>query len=219
MTELKTKTRILAGVTAAALMAGAGIAQAGTSVPRGESKSDTEIETVGGQDITSGASLDTTEGTTIPRGEYKVDSGVETVNDEMPADGDANVNASSDASTTIPRGEYDSSDAAGKPLPPLNEMTVADLVGKNVFSATGKDVGEIDYVIEQNGKLAGVIGVGGFLGMNEYTVAVPLSDMDFTRNGQLKLNTRTEAALRSMPEIDEDMIKPLQDDRLIGNSV
>ncbi|MFV1439884.1 PRC-barrel domain-containing protein [Phaeobacter sp. JH20_36] len=219
MTELKTKTRILAGVTAAALMAGAGIAQAGTSVPRGESKADTQIETVGGQETTGSVSLDTTEGTTVPRGEYKVDSGVETVNGQTPADGDENVNVSSDASTTIPRGEYDASDAAGEPLPPLDEMTVADLVGKNVFSATGENVGEIDYVIEQDGKIAGVIGVGGFLGLNEYTVAVPLSDMDFTRNGQLKLSTRTEAALRSMPEIDENMIKPLQDDRLIGDRV
>ncbi|APG48756.1 PRC-barrel domain-containing protein [Phaeobacter porticola] len=219
MTEQKTKTRILAGVTAAALMTGAGIAQAGTSVPRGESKTDAAIETVGAQDVTGSASINSTEGTTIPRGEYKVDGTVETVGDETPADGNETVNVSSDASTTIPRGEYDASDAAGEPLPPLDEMTVADLIGKNVFSVTGKDVGEIDYVIEQDGKVAGVIGVGGFLGLNEYTVAVPFSDMDFTRNGQLKLNSETEASLRSMPEINEDMIKPLQDDRLIGGRV
>ena len=218
MTDLKAKTRILAGVTAAALMAGAGAAQA-TSVPRGEYKAQGEVETVGGQNETGSASIDTTTGTTVPRGEYKVDSGVETVNDQTPAFGDENVNDTAEAATTVPRGEYNKSDAAGDKTPLKSELTVADLVGTNVLGATGKDVGEIDYVIEQDGEIAGVIGVGGFLGLNEYTVAVPLSDMEFTRNGQLQLDARTEASLRSMPEIEEDAIIPLADNLIVGDQV
>lgn len=129
------------------------------------------------------------------------------------------MNDTAEAATTVPRGEYNKSDAAGDKTPPKSELTVADLVGTNVLGATGKDVGEIDYVIEQDGEIAGVIGVGGFLGLNEYTVAVPLSDMEFTRNGQLQLDARTEASLRSMPEIEEDAIIPLADNLIVGDQV
>jgi sporulation protein YlmC with PRC-barrel domain len=81
------------------------------------------------------------------------------------------------------------------------EMRVMDLVGTNVFGANGDDVGEVDNVVLKNGRLAAIVGVGGFLGLGEHDVAVPLEN--FSRvDGGLMLDTRTEDELERMPEFN-----------------
>lgn len=95
-------------------------------------------------------------------------------------------------------------------------MTVGEILGMDVVGADGADVGEIDYVFENRDGYMAVIGVGGFLGLGEHTVAVPLGDFSLDGAGNvLTLQGRTEADLKAMPEIDEAGLEGLGNDHEI----
>jgi ribosomal 30S subunit maturation factor RimM len=95
-------------------------------------------------------------------------------------------------------------------------MTIGEILGMDVIGADGEDVGEIDYVFEDQGGYMAVIGVGGFLGLGEHTVAVPLGDFSMDGTGDaLVLDEHTEADLEAMPEIDETGLDGLANDHEI----
>merc|ERR1711974_233947 len=66
-------------------------------------------------------------------------------------------------------------------------MVVGDLVGLTVVEADGDTIGDIDYVIKTDAGYAAVVGVGGFLGLGEHTVAVPLEEISMAAENDLKL--------------------------------
>ena len=93
-------------------------------------------------------------------------------------------------------------------------MTVGEIVGMNVYSTNNEDVGEIDYVVRDGDTYAAVIGIGGFLGLGEYTVAIPLEQFSMV-DGEiegLKLSSWTEEELEAQPEFDESGDVGLEDD-------
>lgn len=96
-------------------------------------------------------------------------------------------------------------------------MTVSEIVGMPVESADAEDVGEIDYIFETSEGHDAVIGIGGFLGLGEYTVSVPLGafTLDTERN-VLVLDGFTEDELTAMPEIDESELEALPGEYVIG---
>ncbi len=62
---------------------------------------------------------------------------------------------------------------------------ISELMGAPIYSSTGDDAEEIgnvsDLVFTENGEIAAVIvGVGGFLGIGEKSVAVDFSELEFT---------------------------------------
>ncbi|MFW2542578.1 PRC-barrel domain-containing protein [Primorskyibacter sp. 2E107] len=87
----------------------------------------------------------------------------------------------------------------------IEEMTVDQFIGLDVQSADGEDVGEIDYVIGglDGGEAQAVIGIGGFLGLGEYTVALPISAFDFNSVERILVVNASEQELRDTPEFDE----------------
>ncbi|MEP2438235.1 MULTISPECIES: PRC-barrel domain-containing protein [Alphaproteobacteria] len=91
-------------------------------------------------------------------------------------------------------------------------MVVGDLVGLTVVEADGDTIGDIDYVIQTDTGYAAVVGVGGFLGLGEHTVAVPLEEISMAAENDLKLSTWTKAELEAQPEVDESQIEGLEDD-------
>lgn len=91
-------------------------------------------------------------------------------------------------------------------------MVVGDLVGLTVVEADGDTIGDIDYVIKTDAGYAAVVGVGGFLGLGEHTVAVPLEEISMAAENDLKLSSWTKAELEAQPEVDEDTIEGLEDD-------
>ncbi|APX13078.1 PRC-barrel domain-containing protein [Tateyamaria omphalii] len=95
------------------------------------------------------------------------------------------------------------------------EMTVADLLGMNVVSANDEVIGEIDYVVNSLDGQAAVIGIGGFLGLGEYTVAIDVSEFEMTEDEQLKLSQYTETELEALPEFDETGVESLPDETQI----
>ncbi|WP_324752690.1 PRC-barrel domain-containing protein [Roseovarius sp. Pro17] len=94
----------------------------------------------------------------------------------------------------------------------ISEMTVGDLVGQNVYEPNGKTIGDIDYIIGAGGGADAIIGIGGFLGLGEYTVALPLEEFTFDAESQMvKLDT-TKDALKEQPEFDESEAESLPDE-------
>ncbi|MGG7516432.1 PRC-barrel domain-containing protein [Allorhizobium undicola] len=95
-----------------------------------------------------------------------------------------------------------------------DQMAATNFIGQNVYTSDNKSIGEVnDLIMQQNGGVvAVVIGVGGFLGMGEKDVAMPLDKITMTRdakdNNKLRLTTmETADALKSAPEFKrlEDM--------------
>lgn len=94
----------------------------------------------------------------------------------------------------------------------IEEMTVGQVIGRSVVDPEGNTIGEIDYVIEQPEGVAGVIGIGGFLGLGEYTVAIQMDEFDYSpEQTTLMLDTDKET-LKERPEFDESGAESLPDD-------
>jgi len=134
------------------------------------------------------------------------------IDSEITSNGAVQADGSAATSTT---GITDTGET-GAPLPDsFAGMTVGEVVGLGVESEAGDDLGEIDYIVEQNGDQVAIVGVGGFLGLGEHDVAVPLSDMTFTAEDQVTLANWTEEQLEAQPDVDEANINALDDDVMI----
>jgi sporulation protein YlmC with PRC-barrel domain len=76
-----------------------------------------------------------------------------------------------------------------------------DIIGKAVYNDNNENIGDVNDVIFSRNNSASfvVIGVGGFLGMGEHDVAVPLSRIKH-ENDKLILAGATKETLKKMPE-------------------
>ncbi|KKL70830.1 hypothetical protein LCGC14_2101030, partial [marine sediment metagenome] len=137
------------------------------------------------------------------------------VNSEMTAEveGDSETQLSedvasdtkSDMETDVTRTDTGMSNA-------FSGMVAGDLIGLTVVEADGDTIGDVDYVIRTDTGFAAVVGVGGFLGFGEHTVAVPLEEISMAAENDLKLSSWTKAELEAQPEVDESAIEGLEDD-------
>ncbi len=86
------------------------------------------------------------------------------------------------------------------------QISANDFIGQPVYNAANETIGDInDLIIEENGGIvAAVVGVGGFLGIAEKNVAVPMSKITVTRttdSNDVKLTTmETAELLKAAPE-------------------
>lgn len=76
-----------------------------------------------------------------------------------------------------------------------------DMMGKSVYNDKNEKIGDVnDLIFSQNNKASfAIIGVGGFLGVGEHDVAVPMSHIKH-ESDKLILPGATKEALKSMPE-------------------
>ncbi|MCM2291311.1 PRC-barrel domain-containing protein [Allorhizobium sp. BGMRC 0089] len=88
-----------------------------------------------------------------------------------------------------------------------DQVSASNFIGQNVYNSNNKSIGEInDLIMQKNGGIvAAVIGVGGFLGMGEKNVAVPMSKItvaqDTKNPSELHLTTtETSDSLKNAPE-------------------
>lgn len=84
----------------------------------------------------------------------------------------------------------------------IADQQVAELIGMNVVSDTGEDVGEVDNFVLIDDTLRAVVGVGGFLGLGEHEVALDLSELQF--DGENLVVSYTKEELEAMPEYTEE---------------
>lgn len=83
----------------------------------------------------------------------------------------------------------------------FDEMIVSDFVGRTVRTEAGEDVGEVDHLMIEDGRVTVVVGVGGFLGLGEKEVAIPLERFSMPAEF-LVLNATTASGLADLPEYD-----------------
>ncbi len=74
-----------------------------------------------------------------------------------------------------------------------------EIVGQDLHTADGTEIGEINnVVISKDGKqAAAVLGVGGFLGLGERDVAIPLEKISMNADDQLT-TTMSKETIRAM---------------------
>lgn len=74
-----------------------------------------------------------------------------------------------------------------------NTWLASDLMGKSVYGSNDEDIGEIgDILLNKDGRIVGVVlDVGGFLGLGETNVAVPMDALQFQDNASGTTGTGT----------------------------
>jgi hypothetical protein len=99
----------------------------------------------------------------------------------------------------------------------IGEMTVGDMVGQNVYEVDGDIIGDIDYIVGSDGDARAVIGIGGILGLGEYTVALPLEGFTYDANQQMVKVSTTKDTLKEQPEFDETDAESLPDETRLSD--
>ena len=84
------------------------------------------------------------------------------------------------AQTSSPRSA--GSDAQFVTVQPAGQWSAGQFIGQGVTNQAGENIGDInDVLFDKTGRIStAVIGVGGFLGIGEKSVAVPFGDLSFT---------------------------------------
>lgn len=110
--------------------------------------------------------------------------------------------------------EMAETDATDMPAGAEAGTKVGALIGADVASATGDTIGEIDDVVQMNGETMAVVGVGGFLGLGEHDVALPLTELAL--NGEtVTAMGYTRDQLEAMAEFNADTAISLEADQVI----
>ena len=78
-----------------------------------------------------------------------------------------------------------------------------------MVNTKGDKVGKIeDVVLDPTGKYYAVVSVGGFLGIGDKDVALPLNDLQLGQGEAYLMSAATEDQLKQMPEYDENQYQP-----------
>lgn len=176
-----------------------------SDLAEGEVESETTLEAEVEDDVEVEGDTDlATDDDAEIEGEMSAESETEIESDTDLAEGVAS-DTETNLETDVTRTDTSMSNA-------FSGMVVGDLIGLKVVEADGESIGEVDSVIKTEDGYAAVVGVGGFLGLGERTVAVPLDEISMAAENDLKLSTWTKAELEAQPEIDEDTVENLEDD-------
>ena len=90
-------------------------------------------------------------------------------------------------------------------------MTVADILAMEVYTEDGEDLGNPDAIVEVNGTQMLVISEGGFLGLGEDQVAVPMSRVSMDGD-RLVLQSLTEDDIEEAGDFEFNDDQALADD-------
>lgn len=86
------------------------------------------------------------------------------------------------------------------------QVSANDYIGKSIYNGENESIGDVnDLILEDNGGIvAAVVGVGGFLGLGEKNVALPIDKVTMARDAksnEVRLTTtETAEALKAAPE-------------------
>jgi hypothetical protein len=101
----------------------------------------------------------------------------------------------------------------------FDEMRADQLIGQSIYNAAGESMGEIDDILvnKDDKSAAALVGVGGFLGIGERQVAVPLSDLEM-QNERIVATKLQTADLQRMATYEANDWAKHDGDRLIGDT-
>lgn len=113
--------------------------------------------------------------------------------------GDAAQAPTAKPSTDVAQGTYLTEQAP-------DQISANTYIGQSVYNSNNKSIGDVNDLImkKDGGIVAAIIGVGGFLGIGEKNVAVPIEKITVAQNtqdGSVKLTTsETAESLKAAPE-------------------
>lgn len=95
-------------------------------------------------------------------------------------------------------------------------ILVGDLLGYDVIGADGEELGEPEAMIEREGRMMLVIEEGGFLGLGENAVGVPLERVSFHREEEeLRLQSLSEEEIEDAGDFSYDVSEEVEMEREI----
>lgn len=97
---------------------------------------------------------------------------------------------------------------------PISQMWINQLINLKVVSEGGEDVGRIDYVGVRGEIVVVIIGMGGFLGLGEKKVAMPIDRLR-VRDGVVYLPFISEMQLDRLPKYQETEVMLPEYDSLV----
>lgn len=101
---------------------------------------------------------------------------------------------------------------------PIFNLRVDELVGRTVATEQGEDVGEVDNIGLRGDTVVAIIGVGGFLGMGESNVAIPVNKL-LPRENAIIVPAVTESQLKEMPEYSDQEVEILDSGIRLNDAV
>jgi hypothetical protein len=89
---------------------------------------------------------------------------------------------------------------------PLAAMPASDLIGTDVKNQEGETVADIVDLVKEQGseEIYAVLSVGGFLGIGDKRVMVPLDELQVDQEGEVIMANASEDQLRDMPEFNQE---------------
>jgi sporulation protein YlmC with PRC-barrel domain len=121
---------------------------------------------------------------------------------------DATAPAGDAAQAPAPAATNDTAQAGGSYLTTQapDQISANTYIGQSVYNGQNESIGSVNDLImkKDGGIVAAVVGVGGFLGIGEKNVAVPMEKVTAAQNtqdGSIKLTTtETAESLKAAPE-------------------
>jgi hypothetical protein len=104
------------------------------------------------------------------------------------------------AATTAPKAPAANNQTMNKPA--TGQWRASKLIGVDVYNQQNEKLGEInELILNSSGQIAGaVIGVGGFLGMGERDVMVPLNQLRFSNEGSSTTGSASDGDRKWYPD-------------------
>lgn len=112
----------------------------------------------------------------------------------------------------LPERSFD--DSYGVEFADLADRNVEELIGTTVVNDDGETVGEIDNFGLAGGRIVAIAGIGGFLGIGEHQVALPLDRLAM-QDDQLLLSGVTREELEALPAYDAAATSTLAPDQTL----
>lgn len=81
-----------------------------------------------------------------------------------------------------------------------------ELIGRNVVNRKGEDLGEVEGLVIQPQKeeVHAVVSIGGFLGIGDRDVAIPIEQLQIGTDNVTLMSQQTKEQLEVLPEYDEN---------------
>jgi sporulation protein YlmC with PRC-barrel domain len=115
--------------------------------------------------------------------------------------GDAATNRQTTQSSTSPGSTMQPATTAQTGTEPANQIAGMGrtLVGKEIYGANNRNIGDVEDVVVQNSQVQSVlVDVGGFLGIGARRVAIPITALSM--QGDRLVSSMTDAQVRDLPE-------------------
>jgi hypothetical protein len=91
------------------------------------------------------------------------------------------------------------------------QIPVAEIVGMNVRDGAGESLGNVEQLVSFDGEPNAILGIGGFLGLGQHEVAIPLNRFEMSEDA-LILPDATREELEAMQEWDGETGTEMQTD-------